>query len=394
MDRRPHPGRATAFASAVATVGVLPVFLTGGLAVQMAADLGFSEARLGLAVATYFATSALASAPLGRLAQRLGFAASLRLAAGLSAVALAGIALSPSLGLLSLSLVAGGLANSLGQPAANGFIVRSVPEGRRALAFAVKQSAIPLSTLLGGLAVPVLALTVGWRWAFAAAAVAATAILAARPEPLPGARTPAPGERLLHLAPLLILGGSAAFAAAAANSLGAFVTASAVNIGFGEASAGWIQAAGSATGLCVRLAVGWLADRGAARDFSLVVAMMAGGVLGFAFLGTDSLVLFSFGVAIGYGLGWAWPGLFNYAVAQRHLAAPAAATGITQSGVYIGGAAGPLVFGLVAENHSYGLAWLLTAASAAIAATGVHIGRRLLERHIAESSYPPGGSAT
>ncbi|MFQ5381265.1 MAG: MFS transporter [Dehalococcoidia bacterium] len=380
MARQPGPARATAFASAVATAGVLPVFLTGGLAVQIAADLGFSESKLGLAVATYFATSALASAPLGRLAQRIGFASSLRLAAALSAVALAGIALSPTLGVLSLSLVAGGLANSLGQPAANGFIVHAVPERRRAFAFAVKQSAIPFSTLLGGLAVPVLALTVGWRWAFAAAALAAAVLPAARPGDPPPVRTAAPGERLLRLAPLLVLGGAAAFAAAAANSLGAFVTASAVDAGFGEAAAGWIQAAGSITGLSVRLLVGWLTDRGSVRDFSLVVAMMAGGVAGFAFLGTGSLLLFALGVAIGYGLGWAWPGLFNYAVAQRHLAAPAAATGITQSGVYIGGASGPLVFGLVAEHESYALGWGLTAISAAIAAAGVHIGRQLLDR--------------
>jgi 4-diphosphocytidyl-2-C-methyl-D-erythritol kinase len=51
-------------------------------------------------------------------------------------------------------------------------LARRVEVARRATAFAVKQSAIPAAMLLGGLAVPALALTVGWRWAFAGGAVA------------------------------------------------------------------------------------------------------------------------------------------------------------------------------------------------------------------------------
>ena len=374
--------RATIFASAVATVGVLPVFMTGGLAVQMADDLGFSDGKLGLAVGAYFGTSALASAPLGRLAQRLGFTRSLHAASAISLTSLIGIALSPSLLVLCLFLVIAGLANSIGQPAANGLIVTLVPQRRRALAFAAKQSAIPLSTLLGGLAVPTLALTVGWRWAFVAGACLAIVILLSRTGQGRMAGSATAGSHIVNIVPLIVLGGSAAFAAASANALGSFVTASAVDTGFGEATAGWIQVGGSAVGLAMRMFMGWLTDRSSSRDFSVVVTLMATGVFGFAFLGAGNMMLFVIGVTIGYGAGWAWPGIFNDAVSQRHLTAAAAATGITQSGVYVGGAVGPLLFGFVVEHHSYEAAWMMAAVSGAIAATGVHIGRRMLEARL------------
>ena len=54
------------------------------------------------------------------------------------------------------------------------------------------------------------------------------------------------------------------------------------------------------------------------------------------------------GVVLGFGLGWAWPGLMNFAVVRLHPQAPAAATSITQTGVYAGGCLGPLALGALA----------------------------------------------
>ena len=53
--------RAAAGAITVTTVSVLPVFLTGALAVQLGTELGFDPAGLGLVVALYFGVSALCS---------------------------------------------------------------------------------------------------------------------------------------------------------------------------------------------------------------------------------------------------------------------------------------------------------------------------------------------
>src|SRR5690606_19508698 len=48
---------------------------------------------------------------------------------------------------------------------------------RQGIAFGIKQSAIPLATLLGGIAVPAITLSVGWRWTYVAGAT--FAVLAA-----------------------------------------------------------------------------------------------------------------------------------------------------------------------------------------------------------------------
>ena len=63
------------------------------------------------------------------------------------------------------------------------------------------------------------------------------------------------------------------------------------------------------------------------------------------------------GVVLGFGLGWAWPGLMNFAVVRLHPQAPAAATSITQTGVYAGGCLGPLGLGAVAAHVGYPTMW-------------------------------------
>ena len=85
--------RPVLLAVAVATAGVLPAFLTGGLAVQMRGGFGFGAAALGLAVAAFFVCSSLASAVMGRLVERIGSHRGMRLSATGSAASLLGFAL-------------------------------------------------------------------------------------------------------------------------------------------------------------------------------------------------------------------------------------------------------------------------------------------------------------
>ena len=92
-----------------------------------------------------------------------------------SSCALLAAALATGTGWLAAALAVGGLANAVGQPAGNATLAQHVSADRFGIAFAVKQSGIPVATLLGGLAVPAVALTIGWRWAFAAGALLAVA---------------------------------------------------------------------------------------------------------------------------------------------------------------------------------------------------------------------------
>src|SRR4051794_21334069 len=75
---------ATAALTTTAAVSV-PVFLVGGLAVQISQDLDFSAAGLGLAVSAYFGATALASVPAGALVERYGATAVSRCGIALSA---------------------------------------------------------------------------------------------------------------------------------------------------------------------------------------------------------------------------------------------------------------------------------------------------------------------
>ncbi|MEU2612980.1 MFS transporter [Micromonospora sp. NPDC007271] len=372
--------RASAGAVATTIACVLPVFLLGGLAVQMGHDLRFSPAGLGLAVSVYFGISALASLPSGVLVERYGPVAVARAGILLSAgslLAVAGLARSyPMLvGLLGLSAA----ANALGQLASNAVLARHVPAHRQGLSFGVKQAAIPVSTLLAGAAVPTIALTAGWRWAFVAAAGAALAALPAVPraEAAPARRT-GTGRAGRATGALVVVGLAATLASGAANALGTFLVDSSAGRGLSPALAGLTLTLGSAVCVLARIGAGWLADRRAAGHVALIAAMLVVGAVGLALLALTGPGPLVAGVVLGFGLGWAWPGLMNFAVVRLHPQAPAAATSITQTGVYAGGCLGPLALGTLAGALGYPTMWAAAAAAMLLAALLMLTGSRLL----------------
>src|SRR5215213_10489907 len=85
-----RPLRAATSALTTTIAVSIPVFLVGGLAVQIGDELGFSPAGLGLAVSAYFGASALASVPAGALVERYGSARISRFAIVLAAASLVG----------------------------------------------------------------------------------------------------------------------------------------------------------------------------------------------------------------------------------------------------------------------------------------------------------------
>lgn len=352
----------------VVTVGVLPVFLVGGLAVQLRADLGLSISMVGGAVAVFFAVSALVARALATVTERVGPTVALRASAIGSATCLAGLAGAPSGTWLLVALCCAGLPNALSQPASNEMLIARVPTGRRGLAFAVKQSAIPLSTLLAGLAVPTIALTIGWRWVFGFAAVAG--LVAALAAPRLSWQRPSRWERPAGASAgvlLLALAAVTGMGSAAANAMGIFVTISAVDVGYDEAAAGLVLALGSAFGLVSRLVAGAVADRAQPDLLRMVAAMLGLGSVGFGLLALGNPGTFLVGLILGFGAGWAWPGVFNHAVAARFSDRVATATSVTQTGVYLGAAAGPLLFGLIAEHLGASAAWLASCATMVVA---------------------------
>lgn len=364
------------------TVGVLPVFLTGGLAVQISAELGFGPATLGLLVAFYFGLSALASLPCGWVVERYGPAMTSRVAVIGAAIMMTSLAVfGTSAGAFAVILLCSPWCNVLGQLASNLTLARHVPASRHGLSFGIKQSAIPIATLLAGVSVPAVALTVGWRWAYVLGAALALVALPFTPREH-GVRVQTvatPGERAT--AALSIIGIAAGLASAASSALGIFLVASAVDRGVDAGTAGLVLTLGSVVGLSLRLLHGWLADRRTGGHVAVVAGSLllgAGGLALLAVPGTFALVV---GTVLGFGLGWAWPGLLQFAVVRLNPSAPAAATSIVQTGVYGGGFLGPVGFGFIAAHLSFPTAWLVGAATMLVAAALMVVGRRMLVAH-------------
>lgn len=359
----------------VAVTAVLPVFLAGALAVQLRRDLVFGAAALGALTATYFVTSALVSPLMGQVVERLGAGRAAALAASTSAVAMAGAGLASSWWQLALALTLAGLGNAVAQPAANLMLSDSIPVRRLGLAFGIKQSCVPAAALVGGLAVPTVALVLGWRWAFLLAG-GATACLGVwlmlrhasragvRPERARLRDSEAPITSLAFLTTGGFLG------AAAATSLGAFLVDSAVSTGFSPSSAGWLYAALALGTVLSRIGLGWGVDRAPTRSrFGVIAGLLGVGSLGYLMLAAGGQpVLFVAGAALGFAVGWAWTGLFHYAIVTWYRRSPAAATGFVQTGLSLGAGLGPLGFGVVVQHGGYPAAWLVAGAVSLLAA--------------------------
>ncbi len=368
-------------AVAVATAGVMPAFLTGGLAVQVRGELGFGEAALGLAVAMFFAFSSISSVALGRVVERLGSHRSMRLAAIGSAISLLGVAVfARSWWLLVGCLVLGGFANAVAHPATHLSLAREIPAGRQGFSFGIKQAAIPTATLLAGLAVPVLALTVGWRWAFVGGAVLALIVAFLVPaethKGVPKVKEARAGD--VKTGPLVLLAVGIGLGSMAATPLGAFIVESAVAAGIQPGRAGLLLALGSAVGITVRVLFGYLADGMGGGRLRLVAGMLGAGAIGFVMLSTRMDSLLVVGTVLAFGAGWGWPGLFNFAIVKTNPGAPAAATGITQTGASGGAALGPLIFGVVLQGYGYTAAWIFCGSFALLSAMAILFGRYLL----------------
>jgi predicted MFS family arabinose efflux permease len=169
----------------------------------------------------------------------------------------------------------------------------------------------------------------------------------------------------------------AALASAGPNSLGAYLVASAVDIGIAEGVAGVLAAAGSGVSLITRVIFGQRADRRHDYGFAAVIGLLLTGSVGFALLASDSAALFVAGTIVAFALGWGWPGLFNLAVVDQNRHAPGAATGVTQTGIYLGAAAGPAVFGLLSTELGYSASWAISGGLCLLAAAAFAYAQRL-----------------
>lgn len=356
---------------------------------QIRSSLDFGPKTLGIVISIYYAGAAAGSLPCGMLAETVGGLRVMRIAIVFAAIVLASIAAFAHSSLeLGCLLFFAGVISSAVMPATNLFLARRVPSAKQGTAFGIKQAAQPSAALIGGLAVPALAVTVGWRWAFVAASALSivTAMIISKP------RTSLAAYRASRVARdragvpryLVVLAVGFGLGIFSAISLNAFMVSSAVASGFSKVDAGLLAAAAGATAIVVRITSGFRADRRGRAHLPAVASLLGIGVIGYGGIAAGSATglhwLFVAGALIAFGAGWGWNGLFNLAIVRSHLEAPARATATTQVGGRLAAALGPLVFGAVASHGSYTAAWLITAASAMAGAGIIVYGRHLLRQ--------------
>ncbi len=384
--RRPSPVRATALGASVQVLALLPVFLTGAMAVQLTGELGFGSVGLGLAVAAYRLGGATTSLSLGRLTDRLGAIRTIKLAAAVAAVCTLGIALTADrLSVLVVWLLIGGAGLALAQPGANRLLSNVVPPERLGTAFGFKQSAPPTASLLAGVAVPLIAVTIGWRWAFGAAGVAAVIILMSTrtppPSPERAQRTSGQAQQgpLRNRAEITLLTVGFGIGSAASSSLTTFYVVSATAAGATPSMAGAVLAGASIAAVISRISTGVLSDRMQGDNyFGLCAVLIGSGSVGIAMLATSSTLWMPVGFVIALMGSWGFNGVFWASLVRSYPESPGRITGAVFPGGLVGSMLGPLVVGLIIDARSFTAAWLTVTVMGVLAtAIFVVVGGRL-----------------
>jgi MFS family permease len=385
----PEPGRPTLARTLLvvlvaSTLSALPVLLLGGLAVLVRDELHFGELALGAAIGSFFAISGLVSLPVGWVSERIGPQRTMLAGLVLSVATMAGIAgLASSWATLVAWLIGAGAANALIQVAANHLLAIGVVSERQGVAFGIKQSAIPLAATIAGVSVPTVGLTLGWRAAYALAALMGlVAIGALWPRQAAAVRhTPAtPRRGDAPILALIVLAIGSGLGTTAANALAGFSVSSSVDAGIPQDLAGFLLMAGSAGGIGSRIGGGWLADRLGRGSLLLVAGLLLAGTVGYAGLAAHDAapLLMVMATLVAFAGGWGFSGLVLLAVTRTNPSAPAAALAIVRIGPNAGAVVGPLLFGALVQGSGYSLAWLVAASASLAAAALVLAGRAML----------------
>ncbi len=347
----------------------MPISLIGANAPELQAAFGFGDSRLGLMAALYFVSAAVLGPYGGRLVDWLGPAVGLRATGAIVIVGLLVQAAAGSFAMLLAGTLIGATSLALATPASNVVLIHHVPEQRRGVAFGLKQAAVPLAATLSGLALPLIALRAGWRWAFVVMLVFPLASLVLAPATPSQQVTRRPAERMRPPREVLLLAGVGVFAATAVGTLNPFLVRAAIEVGYSAGAAGLLLSVAAGGLIVSRVAWGAVLDRSGLQPVAVVFFLLAVGAAGYGMLASSSMVLFAVGAVVAYAFGWAWPGVQFLAGVRLWPENPGEASGVLQLGAFAGATTGPLVFGLVVERSGFRLGYLLAAGVAAVAAS-------------------------
>ena len=82
------------------------------------------------------------------------------------------------------------------------------------------------------------------------------------------------------------------------------------------------------------MGVGWAIDCNPRRSSDILIAnLLTIGAIGDRLLGSGTTRSFVLGALLAYGAGWAWVGLFEFAIVSDHRLSDSSVTGIAQTGL-------------------------------------------------------------
>ena len=310
-SRAPAPGDAVlalAITLAIQIFASFSAIAVPVLAPEIGRDLGIAPTLVGVFVGIVYAGAMLASLVSGMFVERHGAirvsqvcvllcaAGLLTMAAGTSfaVTALVSVALAP---------VVIGFGYGPITPASSHILARTAHPSRMALTFSIKQTGVPAGAALAGAALPVLALQMGWHFAFAAVAAAAIPVVllselvrksldvghAARAPSL--ARLFAPLTELLRADAMRELAIISFLYAALQVCLVSFIVVYATEtLGYSLVAAGLVLTVANIAGVVGRIAWGGFADFHLAPRALLGWLGLAAGLSAY--------------VTAGFGLGW------------------------------------------------------------------------------------------
>jgi cyanate permease len=357
-------------------VNTQPVFLLGAGALQIGRELGFGATGLGYLTAVFFLTAGVVSSPVGRVVQRIGWQQAMRFnIVGTGVMLLLMSVAIRNFASLAILLVMAAFFYGFGNPAANLALAQLVAPERQGLVFGLKHAGIPTSTLLAGLAVPLVILTVGWRWSFVIAAAMAAGVYLLVPTELPevGPRTVASRTATPLLSPgrLMVVAVGGLFATVAPSMLGTFTVTASVDAGIGEATAGVLLSVGGLVTITARTVIGAMADHYRWRGFGAMAGLFGLGALAAVSMVWLTGAGFVLVLLVAFATAWGWPGLMTFSVVRANAGSVASSSAVAQAGVFVGAGAAPVAIGVLADRVSFGAAWILVAVGLALAAATI-----------------------
>ena len=332
----------------------------------VAQTLQVSPALVGLYVSVTYAGAMVATLMGGATVARMGAIRVSQWGLVLCALGLLLCAV-PWLPSMVLGAVLIGLGYGPITPASSHLLARTTRKHQMSLVFSIKQTGVPLGSMLAGAVVPPLALLGNWQLSLVAVAVVcllcAWVSQSLRAE-LDSDRQPDIRIRwgsliepirlvLAHRALLTMASCSFMFSMVQLSLTTYLVTFLHDDLSYGLVAAGLALSVTQLGGIGGRVVWGYVADRwlGARRMLLLLASMMALGALASAFLTTDTPQAVVIAILVGFGASAiGWNGVYLAEVARRAPTGMASmATGGTLAFTFLGVVVGPPLFGVLSS---------------------------------------------